>query len=162
MKLIVKGKEGKRVCDWESYALLRDNVQHFIERGAPNGRFPALHGIEAAVDEGSNISDAARLRGEVLRAVAALQWITLQSAALSERTRAILSGSAESPPVGPTVPAQVAGCSLPIAGSPNASIPNAARSFVEAVLDLTAEAEDGDLLQIHRAGIGPAFVRRAG
>lgn len=158
MKLIVKGREGKRVVDWESYALLRDNVQHFIEQGEPNGRFPALHGIEEAVDGGQYIADAARLRGEVLRAAIALRVVPLSAAALTLRTRAIMTGSSERPAAGPTVPAQAAYWSLPISGSSFAAIPRIARKFIEAVLAVTETAEDGELLQIRRAGDAPAFA----
>jgi hypothetical protein len=159
MKLIVKGTEGRRVVDWESYALLRDNVQHFVEHGTPNGRFWALHGIETAVDVGNCVGDAARLRGEVLRAVAALQWIPLQSAAVSERTRAIMRGSVQGPAEGPTVPADEAACELPISENSSTMVPSAARSFVDAVLSLTEQAQDGDWLEIRRAGDGPTFTR---
>jgi hypothetical protein len=159
MKLIVKGREGRRVVDWESYALLRDNVQHFIEQGEPNGRFPALHGIEEAVDSGQYIADAARLRGEVLRAMVALRLIPLGAAALTLRTRAIMLGSAERPASSPTVPAHDAYWTLPISGSSIAPIPRAARTFIEAVLAVTETVEDGELLQIRRAGDAPAFAR---
>jgi hypothetical protein len=159
MKLIVKGREGKRVVDWESYALLRDNVQHFIEQGEPNGRFPALHGIEKAVDRGQYIADAARLRGEVLRAAIALRVVPLGAAALTLRTRAIMTGSSERPAASPTVPAQTACWSLPISGSSFAPIPRIARKFIEAVLAVTETAEEGELLQIRRAGDAPVFAR---
>lgn len=159
MKLIVKSREGRRVVDWESYALLRDNVQHFIEQGEPNGRFPALHGIEDAVDGGQCLADAARLRGEVLRAMVALGSVPLSAAALTLRTRAIMTGSTVRPAPSPTVPAQGARWSLPVLGSATAPIPRMACTFIEAVLAVTETVEDGELLQIRRAGDGPAFAR---
>jgi hypothetical protein len=160
MKLIVKGAKGKRVFDWGSYALVRDNVQHFIEYGRPNGRFPELHGIEGAVDGGSYVADASRLRGEVLRATAALAAVPLTEAALTSRTRAIMIGSHCAPQPRPSIDARLAGWDLPVSlGSVDAPIPAAAAPFIEAVLSLTSEAVDGDLLQVRRVGDAPAYAR---
>jgi hypothetical protein len=160
MKLIVKGVKGKRVFDWGGYALVRDNVQHFIEYGRPNGRFPELHGIEGAVDGGSYVADASRLRGEALRATAALAAIPLTEAALTSRTRAIMIGSHRAPQTRPSIEARSAGWDLPVAlGSAAARIPAAAAPFIEAVLSLTSDAVDGDLLQVRRAGDAPVFAR---
>ncbi len=30
MRLMFKSRAGAKICDWESYAVLRDNVQHFL------------------------------------------------------------------------------------------------------------------------------------
>jgi hypothetical protein len=35
VKLLIVGRAGSRACDWSGYALLCDNVQHFIEGGEP-------------------------------------------------------------------------------------------------------------------------------
>lgn len=35
MKLMITTRNGVRICDWEGYALLRDNVQHCLEQGQP-------------------------------------------------------------------------------------------------------------------------------
>lgn len=161
MKLIVKGREGRRVVDWESYALLRDNVQHFIEQGEPNGRFSALHGIEEAVDGGHYIANGARLRGEVLRAMVALRVVPLSAAALTLRTRAIMTGSSVRPSASPSVCAQAVCWSLPVSGSLAAPIPNLAHTFIDAVLAVTETVEDGELLEIRRAGDAPVFARDA-
>lgn len=68
MRLMITTSKGSRICDWESYALLRDNVQHFLEQGSRQTRFYGLHALEKAVDEGEQRLGAALLRGEVLRA----------------------------------------------------------------------------------------------
>jgi hypothetical protein len=160
MKLIVKGVEGKRVFDWGSYALVRDNVQHFIENGQPNGRFPEIHGIEGAVDAGTYVADAARLRGEVLRAMTVLNTVPLNAAAQTSRTRAIMVGSHHRPGASPSVNAHAMGWDLPVSSaSADASVHVAAADFIEAVLSVTSAAVDGDLLQVRRAGAAPAFAR---
>jgi len=159
MRLIVETAEGTRAFSWEAYALVRDNVQHFVEYDRPNGRFQALHGIEQAVDGGFSVVDAARLRGEVLRALFALGRISLDDAALSTRTRAVMTGSTHQPAAHPTIEARDVGWALPVSTDSDAavSIADAAASFFDAVLDITTEAVDGQLLQIRRAGTGPLF-----
>lgn len=148
MKLVIEGRAGRRICDWESFALLRDNVQHYIEGGAPSARFAAMHEIEHAVDEGERVVDASRLRGEVLRAWTALWKVPLEEAAISLRTRAIMTGSAEPSPCRGTVPAQQVGWALPVQGLTACPVPRAAQSFIRAILALTPAVVDGEQLRI--------------
>lgn len=148
MKLFIAGRAGTRVCDWKSYALLRDNVQHFLEQGEPSWRFPALHALERAVDHGALTVDASRLRGEVLRAWGALWKIHVEDAAISPRTRSILTGNAEMPESRGTVAARHAGWDLPLLADAQTPIPRAASRFIRTVLTLTETAVDGDTLEI--------------
>ena len=84
MRLILIGIAGRRELDWASYALVRDNVQHFVEEGQPSARFAALHAIEAAVDTGATHTvEAARLRGELLQARFSLRKLKIRDAAVS-------------------------------------------------------------------------------
>jgi hypothetical protein len=70
------------------------------------------------------------LRGEVLRAWNALSRLPLDRAAVSIRTRAILTGSANTPPSRGTVLAEQVGWELPAsAGGPDA-VADAAKRFV--------------------------------
>jgi len=159
MKLLLIGRAGARTCEWSGYALLRDNVQHFIEDGEPSERFASLHALEKAVDQGGTVVDAACLRGEVLRAWYALSLIPLELAAVSIRTRAILTGSAHVPPARGTVLAEQVGWELPAsAGGPDA-VADAASRFVATVLELTEQAVDGDELEVRREGPPPRFAR---
>lgn len=148
MKLFIAGRAGTRVCDWKSYALLRDNVQHFLEQGEPSWRFPALHALERAVDHGVLTVDASRLRGEVLRAWCALWKIHVDDAAISLRTRSILTGNAEIPESRGTVAARHAGWDLPVVADAQTPIPRAARHFIQTVLTLTETAVDGDTVEV--------------
>lgn len=148
MKLVIEGRAGTRICDWESFALLRDNVQHYVEGGAPSARFAAMHEIERAVDEGERTVDASRLRGEVLRAWTALWKVPLAEAAISLRTRAIMTGSAEPSPCRGTVPAQQVGWALPVQGHAASPVPRAGQSFIRAILALTPAVVDGEHLRI--------------
>lgn len=150
MKLIIRGKTHSRTCEWASYAVLRDNVQHYIEHGAPSDRFSTLHSIARAVDGGNCYADPLRLRGEVLRAVSALRSVPLATAAMSTRTCAILAGSKEVPLVGRTSEARMLGWPLPVSGMPSDSVPFAAEEFISAVVGTTRGAASGDVLQIAR------------
>lgn len=164
MKLLLVGRAGSRAVDWSGYALLRDNVQHFIEGGEPTERFAALHGIEKAVDCGSSQVDAARLRGEVLRAWYALWSVSLDRAAVSLRTRAVLTGCTEGPTARGTVRALQVGWELPVVvGGRAGRVSESAKHFVAAVMLLTENVVDGDRLDVRRHGTPPRFARsRAG
>lgn len=158
MQLVLIGSAASCVCEWRDYALLRDNIQHFIERGSPSERFAALHAIEAAVDVGSCEVDAARLRGETLRAWYALWHVRIADAAVSMRTRAILTGSSGQPSIRGTQSARSLGWPLPVAAASSTRVSEAARRFVSAVLRVTEHAVDGDMLEIRRSGQAPRFV----
>lgn len=149
MKLVFTCRSGAALCDWESFALLRDNVQHFIEGGSQSGRFAALHEIARAVDGHACSVDAVKLRLEVLQAWSALLPVSVDNAAVSSRTRAIRTrGQAPSDP-SVTAPAMEAEL-LRFARDWSTPIPMAAESFVAAVLSLTKAAVAGDVLEIRR------------
>ena len=148
MRLIVISQCGRETCDWGSYALLRDNVQHFIEGGRRSGRFRALHQVATAVDHGACTVNAVRLRLEVLKAWAALWQVRLASAAVSCRTRAIREGAPLPSEEAVTQPVGRRAELLPVSGSRNTRVPLAARGFMAAVLSLTRAATAGDTLEI--------------
>jgi hypothetical protein len=139
--------------------LLRDNVQHFLEEGSPLPRFRALHALERAIDAEPQRVDASRLRGEVLLAWSALWWKNVEDAAISPRTRAVLTHSSELPETDRTMTAKDVRWDLPIAAPAETPIPKAASRFVHAVLSLTTTAEDGDWLSVRRVGDAPHFAR---
>src|SRR6187401_970087 len=148
MQLTLTGRSGSLPCSWASYALIRDNVQHFIEHGSPSERFSSLHGIEQAVDFGHCFVDAARLRGEVIRALYALKLVPMSEAAVSIRTRALLTGAAERPRDRGTVRARNLGWRLPVAAPSDRDVAESGASFLNAVLELTASSVDGDTVEI--------------
>jgi hypothetical protein len=160
VKLLLVGSADSRVCDWSGYALLRDNIQHFIEGGDPTGRFRALHEIERAVDDGYCFVDAARLRGEVLRGFYALGRVQLEQAAVSLRTRAILTESTKAPTASGTVIARQVRWKLPLDLDGSVRIADAVHGFVTAVLAITERAVDGDRLEVRRYGRAPQFSVR--
>mgnify|MGYP001546915097 CR=1 FL=1 len=150
MQLVFTGRVGAGMCDWESFALLRDNVQHFIEGGVQSGRFSALYGIARAVDGASCVIDAVKLRQEVLQAWRALWPVKVDDAAVSSRTRAVRERRSVASGASVTTPAIVDVDLLRFAGKWSAPLPKAAESFVTAVLTLTKTAVAGDRLQVRR------------
>lgn len=160
MSLVFRLGERSARCDWSSFALFRDNVQHFAERGVVSARFSALHGLEEAVTAGSHRVDAARLRAEVLAASSLLGRVAMHDAAISLRTRAILTGSARKPQIRGTVPALHAGWQLPTSDAESHALLDSAREFVEAVLSVTLGVVEGDSLHVDREGEPPRFATR--
>jgi hypothetical protein len=150
MLLAIRGAHCTVRTNWSGYALLRDNVQHYLENGAPSERFTALHGIERAVDGHFAVLDAARLRGEVLGAWFALKKLNLESSAVSLRTHLILSGSVPPPHVTGTLLATRAGWELPVTVGSEQALCKVLRPFVIAVLVVTETAVDGDKVVVSR------------
>jgi hypothetical protein len=151
LKLVFTGRAGAGLCDWESFALLRDNVQHFIEGGVQSGRFSALHGIARAVDGDAYAVDAVRLRLEVLQAWRALWPVRVDGAAVSSRTRAIREGRSVPPPGGSVTGPVLDELDLAhFVGHLSEPVPKAAEAFVSTVLSLTNAAVAGDILEVRR------------
>lgn len=150
MRLVFRSGAGSRVCDWGSYALLRDNVQHYVERGRPSAEFEQLHSIARAVDSGRCVVDAMRLRTEIFKAASALRSVQLEVAAMSPRTRALMLGDWQGGGTGHTVEAHAMGWALPVPGLPSDSVPHAAEKFVGAVLAVTRTAAERELLEVDR------------
>jgi hypothetical protein len=148
MLLTFRDRRTSLSCAWESYALLRDNVQHYIERGSPSDRFSALHAIEDAVDGSSTVVDSGTLRGEVLSAWSVLWKVPLAQAAVSLRTRAIMTRCEQLPLVRGTVRARDVGWDLPICTAPSEHVAEAAQAFVEVVLTLTAATAEGEEIEV--------------
>ncbi len=83
------------VCDYGLCGLLRDNVQHHLEKPLGAGRYALLHDLVDAVWEGSLSISAGRFRGEVARAWAGLAELPICGLAVGSRTHAALSGDSE-------------------------------------------------------------------
>jgi hypothetical protein len=134
--------------NWADYALLRDNIQHYLESGVPSARFAALHAIERAVDGNYAEVDAGRLRREVLGGWYSLKKLDFESFAVSLRTHSILSGSSPPSMVEATQLAARAGWSLPVTMRSEQPLGEVLRSFVQAVLIATQTPIAGDKLVV--------------
>jgi hypothetical protein len=136
MQLVFQSGNGSRCVAWSQYALLRDNIQHYLESGPGQPKFTALHAIERAVDGDVAPLPALELRRELQRAWSALASMPLAESAVSLRTRAILCGFGL-PPVRGTLKARLSGWSLPVEGDAGDTLHKHLRTFVESVLVLT-------------------------
>jgi len=91
-------------CDGVACALLRDNVQHYLENGAPSGKFWAMHALaDTRWAECSEVLSPRELAAELDMAWPCLQSIPIEMLAISIRTRAALSNSSVPPDVRGTI-----------------------------------------------------------
>ncbi len=162
MRLLLTGPSGSARISWNLYAMLRDNVQHHLEEGAPSARFRALHALEQAIDRGTHQVNAARLRGEVMGAWYGLSKLGVGEAAVSFRTRSIMTGCPAPPVQRGTAKRRLTGWSLPVpASKEEPSLVEHALGFVLAVLRITETAVDGDVVVVTREGSAPRFAAAA-
>jgi hypothetical protein len=91
-------------CAFISSALLRDNVQHHLEGGIPNGEFPTLHALaDAPWAPRPAEMDPRALACELHAAWPRLEMLPIERLAISIRTRAVLTNAATRPEVRGTV-----------------------------------------------------------
>jgi hypothetical protein len=147
MSLAFFGPQGNLEVRWIVYALLRDNVQHYLEGGTPSTRFAELHRLgEALVNERVRVN-AERLRKELEQAKSALLHRPVTDLALSARTRAVLSG--KWPPVGEdTVVVGAAALNIPLLHAGIRTMADAFGNLVEELLEITAGAGEDDWVEV--------------
>jgi hypothetical protein len=93
MSLSFTGPAGTAEHRWVVVALLRDNVQHYLENGRASGtRFPAVHTVDQALGGNPVAVNALALRGELERASVLLAR-PISDLAISTETRAIIDRS---------------------------------------------------------------------
>lgn len=158
MMLLLQTRKDTRNVQWSEYALLRDNVQHYLEFGQPENSFTALHALERAVDGGRGRTRARELRHEVQDAWIGLAGLKLEQSAISLRTRAILTGCEQAPQVRGTVIARLAGWELPVWGASSQPVRELVRGFVDVVLSLTENAAEDEDVMVHLAKSGATPV----
>ena len=119
----IAGPRGTVRCDWATAAVLRDNVMHWIEGGAPTGSFPTIHQLaERASSDDLSPVDATALLAELDRALPLLRTVKGAHVAVGIRTRARMTGTRELPSVRGTMLARLSGWSPPLTVRPEASL----------------------------------------
>jgi hypothetical protein len=151
MQLMFRTKKGTRCLEWAHYALLRDNVEHYLESSPARRTFKALHAVERVEDGGVRYLRALELRREVQSAWLALARLNVGDSAISLRTHALLSG-APPPFVHGTFKAKANGWCLPAEGHDSRPLAELLRDFVEGLLYLTDGASPLDDLRVTRPG----------
>lgn len=154
MQLIFKSRNGTARLDWSEYALLRDNVQHYLESGPRQARYDALHAVERAVDGEPSQVNALGLRRELQRAWSALAGLTFSQSAVSLRTRALLTGCDRPPAVRGTVVAKPIGWPLPLVADDGQLLRARLATFVESLLMITARVTPTDDVYVERSDAG--------
>jgi len=98
LTLIVWNERESLACDGAPIFLLRDNVQHYLERGTPSGRFPTLHALaDSFWSERVVHVEASQLRSEIFAAWDGTWQLPAANSAVSLATSAAYSGSAAPP-----------------------------------------------------------------
>jgi hypothetical protein len=147
MSLAFFGPQGALEVRWIVYALLRDNVQHYLEGGTPSEAFAEIHQIsEALVKDRVRVS-ALRLRGQVEQAKAGLLHKTVAEIALSGRTCAALN-SQWPPSNTETRVVGGAALSLRIVNQGIQTMADAFGGFVDELLEITEGAGPDDWVEI--------------
>lgn len=150
MQLIFRSRQGTARLEWSEFALLRDNVQHYLESGPGQRGYDAIHVVERAVDGEPSEINALGLRQELQRAWSSLAGLALSQSAVSLRTRALLTGY-HPPLVRGTVVAKLAGWSLPLVADEAQPLRTRLAGFVEALLTITDGAAPSDDVHVERA-----------
>ena len=91
MSLLFKGPRGSVEQRWIVYALLRDNVQHYLEGGTPTEEFASVHGITEALGGKAVTVGAQALRRELVRAREEISDRPVSELAVSVRTLAVIN-----------------------------------------------------------------------
>ena len=148
MSIGFSGPKGWVEQRWIVYAMLRDNVQHYLEGGEPTGEFEALHSI-AEVLGGKKLSvPARRLHEELVRAKATLACRPLSDLAISLRTRSVLSFKWPPPERAETILVSEWGGSVPMLNDTVRSMDDVFGHFVDALLQITEGASASDVVEV--------------
>lgn len=152
MQLLFRTRKGSRCLEWSHYALLRDNVEHYLESAPGRVTFKSLHSVERAVEGEVRYLHALDLRREVQLARAGLAGLRLADSAISLRTRALLLG--QPPPfVHGTFNAKSSGWQLPVKGDEARPLCDVLAEFVDSLLFLTDIVSSLDDLRVTRVEV---------
>ncbi len=145
MSLTFHGPRGGFERRWIVYAMLRDNVQHHLEGGAPTEAFSALHALGAALSRGEVTVPARKLHAELTRARGLLDR-PIDDLAVSIRTRAICSLLFPLPNLQATELASAAEWTVPFPMAMGKTLGDVFGSLVEELLHVTEGASEEDVL----------------
>ncbi len=147
MSLAFTGPGGSTERRWIVYALLRDNVLHHLEGGAPSPRFTALHEVAAALGGGVVSVKALQIRAELEAARDALLGLPVDELAVSLRTRAALTLGWPPAEGSDTLLLSEVGLSLPIVEGAN-TLDDIFGTLVRELIQLTEGAGESDVVEV--------------
>lgn len=134
---------------WIVYALLRDNVQHHLEGGAPSKDFEALHSFASVLGGARVCVSAARLRDELTRAKRDLCARPIDDLAISLRTRSVIALSWPPPDRVETSLVKDSSSSIPMLGGNARSLDDVFGHLVDGLLRITEGASDVDVVEVN-------------
>jgi len=146
MSLSFIGPGGSFERRWIVYAMLRDNVQHHLEKGTPSPEFAAMHAIGDALASGEVTVSALSLRSEIERARELLAR-PIEDFAVSYRTRAVYSFMMQPREAG-TLLATDAEWTIPFSTEGAKTLGDLFGTLVEELLRVTEGAKPGDDLKV--------------
>jgi len=114
MNVVFASSTASFVASYPTLLLLRDNIQHHLQCGRPVPGYALIHRIAEPPLRRSQKTLARQLWNEISLGFRGLAELRLEQLAISIRTRALLSGVRDLPPVRGTTLASVAGWSVPI------------------------------------------------
>lgn len=148
MSMTFIGPSGSCEFPWIQYALLRDTLLHHFGATEPRMAFSELERAGAALGSRSATTSALRLRREVERAQP-LCLMASDKLAISDRTKDVLflHCMPASPPRDGT---HLVGTELhlPWVGDEARSLGDVFGNLVEALLDITRDAQDTDIVEV--------------
>jgi hypothetical protein len=147
MSLSFLGPRGGVERRWIVYAMLRDNVQHHLEGGAPSSEFANLHAIADALVSGRVTVPALALRSELAR-LEPLLARSIDDLAVSVRTRAVQSMSLPLPEQPSTELITELDWTLPFPLSGASTLADAFGSLVVELLRITEGAGGSDVVEV--------------
>lgn len=89
MSISFIGPAGSFETPWIRYALLRDNVMHHLDGGAPSLKFISLYSIAGSLGGSHIMLSARKLRAEIDEVVTHLSSIPSSQLMISTRTQAV-------------------------------------------------------------------------
>lgn len=115
--------------------------------------------MEQAVDRGRCLVEGAVLRRELVRAWNALPDVSLREAAISLRTRALLTQSLGLPPVRGTIAHGAIGWELSVSENEDRPLREVLQATVQQLLRLTGPSGSGEHIIVQREGNAPRHAR---
>ncbi len=146
MSISLIGPKGTYEFPWIRYALLRDNILHYLEHGVCTPAFTETYKIGISIGGSPALLSAQKLREEISRAQA-LCLLPIDKLAISARTLAVLRFES-SLPEGP--PTRVVGVdlNLPWLSNKSQQLSDVFGDLVTALLEITEGASDSDTVEV--------------
>ena len=148
MSLFFKGRTGGVEQRWIVYALLRDNIMHHLEGGAPSPKFALVHSITEALGGKTIKLNARALHDELSVARRGLAHLPLKQLAISARTLAVLNLVWPPPEQGETMLVDEHTGTVPLLELRGESLQAVFGTLMDELLTMTQKASAEDVVEV--------------